>query len=1269
MNAWNIFGRIGLDATEAKRGLDESERAAKRAAKGMETAVDKSVTAAERRLVALGDAMQKVGQKWTTRVTAPIALLSGVILKVAGDFAAGMNRVSALTQATGEEMENLKQLALDLGASTVFSAGEAADAMGFLAQAGFSTTEIFQALPGVMELAAAGQMDLARAADIASNVLTGYGMSATEVGRVNDVLAKTAISANTNVEQLGEAFSFVAPVAAGLGVSFEESAAAIALLSDAGIQASTAGTGLRRILTTLATQSDELGITIKDSAGNMLPFADILDQLEAKAFTTEEALTIFGQRGGPALVALLAQGGSAIRAFSGDLENAEGTAASIAEQFTQGFNGALEGLGGSFETLAIRIADSGLLAWAEAFVLRLTAIVDWIGNLNPVILRWGTIIAGLAAAIGPLLLAIGTWLKFLPLLKAGMVALRAVTVSLSTPLLILAGLALALYTAWDRNFLGIRDVTQRAVAYIGERIEFMIRFGKSLLENWDTVRFAWNEILEAMGVTAGHAGDVIAGGLGVAAAAVQLAFSTMFRYIEDGLQGLVNGLTRALNAAIRSINTIFSADLGLIDEIEMDAWAESADLAADAIDAAQRRIAAGLSGMAQEARYVTGVMANAIYIIVQGMADTTEGAEAVDAAAESAGMSAEEMQRLVEDAAAGSADALDTLNEVLDDTTTAIALTAEEQRLAAIAAVQATEGTRSYTLSLDALRRMAEDVRAAQAAAAAETDAAIAREIAARDELLELIEATAEARAVDAAMARLYATSQADIAIAAEAAALETFLDAIETAADERERVAALVRVWVREAREAARAAMAEAYAVEQTAAAHREYTDSLRASIVLTAEADAAIAAQAAAARELFAAIEAVAIARGPGAEWALIQARNAEQDAMIAAQIAAERELLALVEAVANARTPVPAGPSTFGATRGGRGSERPRGDLRPAGPKYEGDAGTKGGPVEPVETTVKQGLAALAQVTAGMTALGPTINAVASEMPLLAAGLSGFEVEVGSAGEIVGRSFSPMAAFGGILAALVTSSEAFQNLMTRLTETLQPMIERIIGPLVDAFETLLDALWPIIEVALALVETALIPLVFIIETVVAPILTLVARIIASVWNALATAINWALGWLGVNVPLIDLNGGGVNDQTAAELEEEDRKRALEAGDDPGPDPTTPNPTTPNRTPQNFGGTPQAVQLAVATPLVEAAFMMLEAATRMDETLTALMPNDPGGNGPGGMGAFTSALDRLTPTLERLASDGVSINLTGGTGATRQPQRGGAMTALRGL
>ncbi|WP_406171207.1 phage tail tape measure protein [Streptomyces sp. NBC_00996] len=296
-------------------------------------------------------------------------------LKASGDFEKSMNQVRAVSGATGKDFQDLRNEAKDLGKTTKFSASQAADGMGFLAMAGFKAKDILSAMPGVLSLASAGNMDLAQSADIASNILTGYGFKAKDTNKVVDILAKTFTSTNTNLEQLGEAMKYAGPVAHSAGLKFEESAAAIGLMGNAGIQASMAGTSLRGSISRLLAPTDKiqgaldkLGVKVTDAHGKMLPLADIIEQLGKKGASTSDLMTIFGQRAGPAMAALIDQGAPALRKLTGQLEHAGGTADRIAKIQMEGLQGQLVSLKSAWEGLMIEIGDLGILKLATGAV-------------------------------------------------------------------------------------------------------------------------------------------------------------------------------------------------------------------------------------------------------------------------------------------------------------------------------------------------------------------------------------------------------------------------------------------------------------------------------------------------------------------------------------------------------------------------------------------------------------------------------------------------------------------------------------------------------------------------------------------------------------------------------------------------------------------------------------------------------------------------------------------------------------------------------------
>ena len=245
-----------------------------------------------------------------------------------------MSRVKAISGATGEEFEKLKAQAIELGAETSFSASQAAEGMENLAAAGFTTTETMEAMPGLLDLAAASGEDLASSSDIAAAALRGFGMEASEAGHVADVLAENANRTNSSVAETGEAMKYVAPLARSAGLSFEETAAAIGIMANAGIQGSQAGTTLRGAISRLSKPTDDmqnamddLGISFYDADGKMKSLSDQVGMLRnAMAGMTDEQknnylVTLYGQESLSGMLALINEGEGKINELDSVLSN------------------------------------------------------------------------------------------------------------------------------------------------------------------------------------------------------------------------------------------------------------------------------------------------------------------------------------------------------------------------------------------------------------------------------------------------------------------------------------------------------------------------------------------------------------------------------------------------------------------------------------------------------------------------------------------------------------------------------------------------------------------------------------------------------------------------------------------------------------------------------------------------------------------------------------------------------------------------------------
>ena len=297
------------------------------------------------------------------------------VVKVGSDFEASMSKVEALSGASASDMDLIAKKAQQLGASTQFSATEVGDAFGYMALAGWDVSSMLDGVDGVVNLAAAGQMDLARASDIVTDNLTAFGLSASDSGRMVDVMAYAMAHSNTDVDQLGEAYKNVAATCASMGISMEDATAVLMVMANAGIKGGEAGTALNAIMTRLATDTkgcasalEEYGVSIYDSEGNMASLSDILGGMSGvwSTLTQEQqasmAKAIAGQSHYADLQVIMAglageaeDGESAFSNYAQQLDNCAGSAEDMRITMTDNLQGDVKGLNSALEGLGIRL--------------------------------------------------------------------------------------------------------------------------------------------------------------------------------------------------------------------------------------------------------------------------------------------------------------------------------------------------------------------------------------------------------------------------------------------------------------------------------------------------------------------------------------------------------------------------------------------------------------------------------------------------------------------------------------------------------------------------------------------------------------------------------------------------------------------------------------------------------------------------------------------------------------------------------------------------
>ena len=385
-------------------------------------------------------------------MTVPILGLGTAAVKTTADFDASMSKVSAVSGATGEDLEALRAKAREMGSQTKFSASEAADAMNYMAMAGWKTEDMLNGVEGIMNLAAASGEDLATTSDIVTDALTALGMSADDSAHFADILAAASSNANTNVSLMGESFKYVAPIAGSMGASAEDLSIALGLMANSGIKGSQAGNSLKNALVNLtkptkqqAAAMQQLGF-ISTETIQKIDFAKVekaeqavedatisLDNAQiklndaiskygegssqaqlasnnyekvAQAEQMQAAAAIFGKQNMAGMLAIINASEEDYNKLTDAIYGCEGSAKGMADTMQDNLAGQITILKSQLQELAISFGEI-LMPAIRAIVSKIQALVDKFNALSPATKETIVKIALVAAALGPLLVVIG----------------------------------------------------------------------------------------------------------------------------------------------------------------------------------------------------------------------------------------------------------------------------------------------------------------------------------------------------------------------------------------------------------------------------------------------------------------------------------------------------------------------------------------------------------------------------------------------------------------------------------------------------------------------------------------------------------------------------------------------------------------------------------------------------------------------------------------------------------------------------------------------
>ena len=545
--------------TEAKlKSLEEQ-------AKSSATALQE-IAAKGEKLKTVGDNVTNVGKKFMP-VTLGVVGLGTAAVKTAADFDSAMSKVAAVSGATGSDLEALRDKAREMGEKTKFSASEAAEAMNYMAMAGWKTEDMLSGIEGVMNLAAASGEDLATTSDIVTDALTAFGLTAKDSGHFADILAAASSNANTNVSMMGETFKYCAPIAGALGFSAEDTAEAIGLMANAGIKGSQAGTALRTIMNNLSgdvkicgSSIGEVTIATTNADGSMRDLSDILADCRTAFSGLSEsekaaaAESLVGKNAMSGFLALMNAGEADIEKLSSAIDNCDGSAASMAETMNDNLAGQLQILKSQLEELAISFGEL-LMPAIRTIVGWIQKFVDWLNSMDEGTRKVIVTIALVAAAIGPVLIivgkvisAVGTIMTLVPKLAGVINAAKGVfaafnAVCAANPYVLIIAAIVALVAAF---------------IYLWNNCEEFRQFWIDLWEGIKEIAIAVWEALKAFFKAAWEA--------------IKTTATTVWNAIKDFFSGLWEGIKNIFTTVVNAISTFLTTAWNTIKNTVTTVW-------------------------------------------------------------------------------------------------------------------------------------------------------------------------------------------------------------------------------------------------------------------------------------------------------------------------------------------------------------------------------------------------------------------------------------------------------------------------------------------------------------------------------------------------------------------------------------------------------------------------------------------------------------------------------------------------------------------------
>lgn len=515
----------------------------------------------------VGGTLTSAGQKLAP-LSAAVAGLGAAAIKTTADFDSEMSKVSAISGATGDDLQSLRDKAREMGSKTKFSASEAAQGMEYMAMAGWKTEDMLDGLEGVMNLAAASGEDLGTTSDIVTDALTAFGLTAKDSGHFADILAAASSNANTNVSMMGETFKYAAPIAGALGYSAEDTAEAIGLMANAGIKSSQAGTSLRTIMSNLTGDITISGKAIGDvtvattnADGTMRGFSDILADCR-KAFSgltaeekTSTAEALVGKNAMSGFLALMNAGEGDIEKLSSAISNCDGSAENMANTMQDNLQGQITILMSQLQELAISFGEI-LMPTIRDIVSKVQDFVDKLNGMDEGqkenIIRIGLFVA----ALSPLLIGLGKAITFTADVSRSIGTLAAGFTKVGG----VAGIAEKATGLFTKALGFIASPAGIVVAAIAAITAVIITLWNTNEDFRNTITAIWERIKSAF--------ETFAQGISERLSGLGISFESVTGAIKEIWTGFCNVLAPVIEAAFSIIASVLETAFGVI----LDIW-------------------------------------------------------------------------------------------------------------------------------------------------------------------------------------------------------------------------------------------------------------------------------------------------------------------------------------------------------------------------------------------------------------------------------------------------------------------------------------------------------------------------------------------------------------------------------------------------------------------------------------------------------------------------------------------------------------------------